>query len=81
MDENIEYDVQGRMRYHSEYHDRHSIPFSESDLEYLCKYYYVDGRKSISMALGRTESVVAGKVHELKMKGLIEYYAKLNKHW
>ena len=77
----IEYDRVGRMKYHPKYHKNHKKPFSESDLEYLCKFYDVDGAKLIAMALGRTEAAVNSKLNKLKKLGLFEYYKNLNKHW
>jgi predicted ArsR family transcriptional regulator len=76
-----EYDRHGRMKYHPEFHKNHEKPFTESDLEYLCKFYDVDGAKLISLALGRTEATVRSKLSNLKKRGLFEYYKNLNKHW
>jgi len=76
-----EYDRVGQMKYHPEFHKNHKKSFTESDLEYLCKFYDVDGAKLISMALGRTEAAVRSKLSNLKKRGLFEYYKNLNKHW
>lgn len=79
--EDIAFDNHGRMIYHPEFHENHGKHFSESDLEYLCKYYESDSRRSIAFALGRTEHTVAIKVSALRKSGLYEYYKNLNKHW
>lgn len=74
IDTTIEYDGMGRMKYHPEYHTNHKKPFTEEELIYLAKYYKIDGRLNISLALGRTESTISTKVCELKKKGLWSYY-------
>ncbi|WP_342510543.1 DNA-entry nuclease [Sporosarcina sp. FSL K6-1522] len=81
VEEFYEYDAAGRMMYHPEFHFSHRIPWTESELEYLCKYYEIDGRDTISMALGKTVSSVADKMTYLKKRGLVEHYKRLNKHW
>ena len=75
------YDKYGRMAYHPEFHFAHRQPFTESDLEYLCKYYESDGASSIGMALGKTQKTITAKVKYLREKQLFEYYKNLNKHW
>lgn len=77
----IEYDNFKRMKYHPDFHFSHGKPFSESDLEYICKYYEVDHSRTIAFAIGKTEHTIRTKVNELKKKGLYEYYKNLNKHW
>ena len=75
------YDKQNRMQYHPEFHTKHGEPYSESEKEYLCKYFEADGAKSIQFALDRTEISVAHKVGDLRRQGLFEYYKNLNKYW
>jgi hypothetical protein len=77
----IEFDRLGRMKFHPDFHQNHKTPFSQSDLEYLCKYFDVDPIRTIAFALGRTEHTCATKVSALKKQGLFEYYKNLNKHW
>lgn len=67
--------------YDPEFHPNHGSFFTESDLEYLCKYFEIDELRSLSYALGRTENTLVWKVQELKRKGLYEHYKTLNKHW
>lgn len=77
----IEYDANGRMKYHRDFHQKQSHPWTTEDLEYLCKYYKVDGLKTISFALERTEMTVATKIHELRKSKLFNYYKNLNRFW
>jgi len=55
--------------------------FSESDLEYICKYWQVDGAEMIAYALDRSVESVKSKVKKLRKKKLFDYYKNLNKHW
>jgi hypothetical protein len=75
--EKIRYDRCGRLKHHPEFHPNHNKPFSEEERAYLCKFYGFDGRKSMSMALGRRETAVAEEFRRLKREGLIEYYQKM----
>ncbi|WP_108669527.1 DNA-entry nuclease [Peribacillus acanthi] len=77
----VEYDSQGRIKYHPELHNKQGLPWSEEDLEYLCKYESIDDRQTIAMALGRTVTTVDTRLHLLKKTGRFEYYKNLNKHW
>ena len=76
-----EYDSQGRMLYHPDYHERQGKRFTEEELEYMCKYWKADGCKTIAFAIGRTQSTLASRMVALKKQGLYEYYRNLNKHW
>ena len=80
-EEGIQYDKLGRMKYHPEFHFAHGEPFSESDLEYICKFYEVDHSRTISFAIGKTEHTIRSKVNQLRKSGLFEHYKNLNKHW
>lgn len=77
----ISYDKSGRMLYHPEFHFAHGKAFSESDLEYICKFYDVDHPRSLSLAIGKTEITVRNKINALKRAGKYRYYKNLNKHW
>ncbi|MER1275514.1 DNA-entry nuclease [Bacillus velezensis] len=79
--ETYEYDVCGRMKYHPDFHFNHGKKFSESDLEYLCKYYDSDHAQSIAFALGKTEHVIKQKVSDLRKSGRYEHFKNMNKHW
>ncbi|WP_176542109.1 DNA-entry nuclease [Bacillus wiedmannii] len=80
-EKHIEYDNSGRMMYNENFHTNHGKPFTEEELEYLCKYYEVDDSQTISLALGRTENTIRFKISVLKKQGKYEYYKNLNKHW
>ncbi|MEG0259890.1 MAG: DNA-entry nuclease [Lysinibacillus sp.] len=77
----ISYDNYGRMLYHPEFHFAHGKTFSESDLEYICKFYEVDHTRNIAFAIGKTEHTIRTKVSKLQKEGLFNYYKNLNKHW
>ncbi|WP_338651641.1 DNA-entry nuclease [Lysinibacillus sp. Y5S-8] len=66
--DDITYDKHGRMQYHPEFHFSHGKPFSESELEYICKFYEVDHARTISFAIGRTEHTIRSKVDYLRKK-------------
>ena len=78
LKDGITYDKQGRMKYHPEFHPNHGEIFTNEELEYICKFYHVDGARSISFALGRTEGTIKTKIDELKKKGFFEKYRSLN---
>lgn len=81
MCENLKFDGFGRMKYHPEFHPCHGLPWSEEDMEYLCKFYEHDGSKSISMALGRPISSIDMKISNLKKQGKYKYYKTLDKYY
>lgn len=81
VSEVIEFDAWGRMMYNTEYHPNTGKPFTESDLEYLCKFWEVDNWRTMSFALGKTEKALATKISKLRKEGLYGYYKNLNKHW
>ncbi|CAM5662992.1 DNA-entry nuclease OS=Lysinibacillus sphaericus OX=1421 GN=LS41612_04505 PE=4 SV=1 [Lysinibacillus sphaericus] len=66
--DDITYDKYGRMQYHPEFHFSHGKPFSESELEYICKFYEVNYTRMISFAIGRTEHTIRSKVDSLRKK-------------
>lgn len=75
------YDNRGRMNYHPEFHENHGKPFSQEELEYLCKYWESDDKDLIALALGRTEKTLHKKVRQLRQLGLYDYYKNRNKYW
>ncbi|MDQ0254899.1 hypothetical protein J2S74_002281 [Evansella vedderi] len=81
VEDDIQYDSYRRMLYHPCFHHNHKQPWTEEDLEYLCKFWGFDERRTLSFALGRPESALDTKVGVLKKEGLFLYYKKLNKHW
>jgi len=78
--EKVTYTKCGKMNYHPEFHPNHKQPFTEEEIEYLCKFYETDGAKTISLALGRTEKTVSSKYGQLKRAGLIDMYKKLKNY-
>ena len=74
VDDGISYDSHGRMHYHPDFHFNHGAPFTEEELEYLCKFYEVDTARSLSFALGRTERTLRTKVDQLKKTGMYQVY-------
>lgn len=80
-DKPVEYDSTRRMKYHPDFHANNGNPWSEEELEYLCKYGDYDNLNTISLALERTYGTVAQKKKILKADGLYDYYKNLNKHW
>lgn len=81
LEDAIQYDNFGRMKYHPDFHPNHGKPITEEDLEYLCKFWEIDHRRSISFALGRTEHTLQTKVHDIRKQGLFDHYKNLNKNW
>lgn len=74
MCDEIQVDRNGTITYNPEIHYNQDKPLTEEEKEYLCTYYKVDGKKSMSYALARTESVVYKRYAELEKQGLVEYY-------
>jgi len=74
--EGVRYDRQGRMVYHPDFHPNQGKPFSDEEIEYLCKFYDYDDRQSLAFGLGRTESSVQEKVFKLKKRGVFEIYKR-----
>lgn len=77
----IVYDKHDRMQYHPDFHFAHGQPFTDSDLEYIFKFYEADHTRTISFAIGKTEHAIRTKVNYLKKIGLFEHYKNRNKHW
>lgn len=77
----LQYDNCYRLLYNPFFHPNHGKPWTEEDLEYLCRFIEHDGPASMAMALGRPASAVATKEYILRKKGLFYYYKNLNKHW
>lgn len=81
INEGIEYDSYKRMKYHPEFHFSHGKHFTESDLEYICKFAEVDDARTLAFAIGKTEATINEKLKLLRRQGLYEYYKNLNKYW
>ncbi|BBI32459.1 DNA-entry nuclease [Cohnella abietis] len=79
LDENdrmdgITFDKLGRMNYHPDFHTNHKSRMSLDEIIYMCKYYEIDGPRTISFAIGRTEHTVMSKVYLLRKAGNFEKY-------
>lgn len=55
--------------------------FTEEEMEYLCRFYELDGADSIAYALDRHPLVVRNKVKQLKDDGKFVYYQNLRKYY
>lgn len=75
--EKITYDKFDRMQYHPDFHPNQGKRYSKEDLVYLCKFWNIDHRQSVAMALGRTEHTLASKVFRLRETGEFDYYRSL----
>lgn len=50
---------------------------SDYELAYLCKFWEYDGRAIMSMALGKTESVLTNKYWQISRDGKLGHYRRL----
>lgn len=74
----LQYDRLGRMKYHPDFHDNHGKRFSDEELCYLAKFYKFDGRRHVSLALGRPEGPVQKKYLELLHSKRLDFYKNLD---
>ena len=72
----IQYDRQGRIKYNPDFHPNHGKQFTDEEKAYMCRWHEIDGRRSISYALGRTEGTIASMITTLKNKGKYDYYKR-----
>ncbi len=63
-----------RMKYNSEYCDRHYRGYTLQELTYICQWYPVISSREIALALGRTQGAILKKIHDLKSSGEFDYY-------
>ncbi|WP_433775304.1 DNA-entry nuclease [Bacillus wiedmannii] len=68
----VQYDAQGRMKYHPDYHPNHKKPYTTRELAYICKYYGFGKVKGIALSLGRTETTIRQLVNVLRNNGTFE---------
>lgn len=71
VEEKVEYDKSGRMKYNPLYHAKHGMPWSFEDLQYLINWYDLIGPEEMSFALERTISTINQKVVELRREGVM----------
>lgn len=76
---NEQFDRYGRLLYNPEYHFNQGKPWTKEELTYLCSMHrnMHGGMKSLSLAIGRTETTCATKIGYLQKQGRYEYYKKL----
>lgn len=65
----VQYDREGRMKYHPDYHTKHQEPWTYVDEKYLIDNYAIDGPETVSFALGRTIHVVMTRAYQLRKEG------------
>lgn len=65
----VQFDRQGRMQYHPDFHPNHQTPWKYSDEKYLIENYALDGPEAVSLALGRTIHVVMQRACQLRKEG------------
>lgn len=73
----VEYDSQGRMKYHPDYHPNRGQPYTTGDLIFLCSAHRTMPLTDIGLALGRTPASVASLLTKLKKTGEYERYRRL----
>lgn len=70
----VQYDAQGRMKYHPDYHPNHNKSYTTKELAYICKHYGFGKVKGIALALGRTETTIRQLVNVMRKNGTFEKY-------
>jgi hypothetical protein len=55
--------------------------YSQSELEYICKYYGFLTAKEIAAELGRTQKAIVNIIVKLRENGQFEYYRTANQYW
>ena len=78
---NFSRDPHGRLDYHPLLHVRQGTPWTDDDMEYLCKYHEIEELEMIALALERTTKSVATKLTQIKKQGKYEYYKNLNHYY
>lgn len=76
----IEYDNWGRMKYNPELHFKQGEVWDKEELDYLINWLDKIGLEEMSLALGRTETSIATKVHKLRREGLMSKQNKQIQH-
>lgn len=67
----VTYDINGRMKYHPEYHANQGTAWTTTDQKYLIDNYTIIGPEGISFALGRTIHTIMARAYELRKRGLM----------
>lgn len=74
--EGIEYDEDGRLKYHPDFHTEQGKQFTTMEIAYLCKFLDTDDLKSLSFALGRTEQVLYNMIATIKKNNLFDHFVQ-----
>ncbi|SFC52879.1 hypothetical protein [Bacillus sp. UNCCL81] len=74
MEEVYEFDKQGRMTYHPDFHFNYGTPVTEDEKEYLCKFYETDDIRTLAFAVGRTEGSIRVLVKQMVRNGKYTFY-------
>lgn len=77
MQNEVEYDKAGRMKYNPEFHENNGKGWTTEELIYLVKMKDSMTWADLSLALGRTHSATAQAYYKLKKEGLLECYKDL----
>ena len=80
MEQSIEFDRLGRMRYHPEYHHNHGKPWTSEDKQYLIEYYEKVGPEEVSLSLGRTIKTVMEHACRLRKTGDMPIPKRITHH-
>ncbi|MEK5068080.1 hypothetical protein [Sporosarcina sp. FSL K6-1508] len=78
VDETIQYDNHGRMKFHPAYHFNHGNEYTTKELAYICQHYRLGNVRNLSMAVGRTEGTLRSLVNQLRKDGEFELYKNMN---
>ncbi|WP_044795579.1 hypothetical protein [Bacillus cereus] len=73
----VQYDAQGRMKYHPDYHSNHKKQYATKELSNICKYYGFRKVKVIVLSLGRTKITIRLLVNVLRKNGTFEKYKSM----
>lgn len=79
--EQYEFDHKGRMKYNPEFHPNQGKHVTDEELEYICKFWEIDGQQSVAFALGRTETSIMNYWNKLNRAGLVGHYKRLETHY
>jgi len=75
LEQDIEYDEQGRMKYNPIYHANQHKPWTIQEQQYLIENHALLGTKQLSYALERTYTTISTRVYELRKQGLMPKFS------
>lgn len=76
----IEYYENGKMKYHSEFHQNHNTEWITEDEDYLISWYDIVGAEEMSFALERPLSAIYKKVSTLRKKKIMKKPVTPSRH-